>query len=133
MPAALDALRGEKYLSLETFKRDGTGVKTPVWFAHDGASLVYMTDGRSWRCKRLRRNDACKVAACDIRGGIRGGVRGTWFDGVCHPIDGAEAEAAEAQLVKKYWVAMRIGTVLSRAAGRHKRRKYYRITFPGAA
>ena len=34
----LDAVRqfaGAKYLSLETFRRTGIGVRTPVWFAQD--------------------------------------------------------------------------------------------------
>ncbi len=122
---ALQALEGEKYFSLETFKRNGDGVKTPVWFAHDGDSTIFMTDGRSWKCKRLRRNDACRVAACDLRGR----VHGEWFDGTCRPIDGARADAANALLVKKYWFAMRVGTVLSRATRRFGHRKTYRITF----
>jgi hypothetical protein len=34
----LDAVRqfaGAKYLNLETFRRTGIGVRTPVWFAQD--------------------------------------------------------------------------------------------------
>ena len=34
------SLRGENYINLETFKKNGQGVKTPVWFAHQGESLV---------------------------------------------------------------------------------------------
>ena len=33
-----------KYLSLTSFKRDGTGVPTPVWFAGDDGHLLVETD-----------------------------------------------------------------------------------------
>lgn len=36
-----------KYLSLTSFKRDGTGVPTPVWFASDDSHLLVETDADS--------------------------------------------------------------------------------------
>ena len=33
---------GQKYISLETFKKNGQGVKTPVWFVlHEHALYAY--------------------------------------------------------------------------------------------
>ncbi len=121
----LDALRGEKYINLETFKRDGTGVKTPVWFAHDGDGIAFFTDARSWKVKRLGRNDRVRFAACNVRGT----VHGEWFEGRCHRAeDPADAQAVLRALTRKYWVLMPIGNVLARVAGRTKHRACYRIT-----
>ena len=51
---ALKALEGEPYLNLETFKKDGNGVKTPVWFATVGASVYVFTDGTSFKGAHVR-------------------------------------------------------------------------------
>jgi PPOX class probable F420-dependent enzyme len=40
---------GQKHISLETFKKNGQGVKTPVWFVlHENAFYVY-TEADSWK------------------------------------------------------------------------------------
>src|ERR1700729_2183968 len=44
----------ERYISLETFKRDGGGVKTPVWAAPLDGALVVFSAGDSFKVKRLR-------------------------------------------------------------------------------
>ena len=55
-------LDGETYISLETFRKDGSGVKTPVWAAALDGKLVVMTDGTSHKVKRLRSNPAATAA-----------------------------------------------------------------------
>jgi hypothetical protein len=37
-----------KYLSLTSFRRDGTGVATPVWFVETGGRLLVETDAASY-------------------------------------------------------------------------------------
>jgi uncharacterized protein len=61
-----------KYLSVESFKRDGTGVATPVWFVEDGPLLVVMTDPHSGKAKRIRRDPSVMVAPCNGGGRLRG-------------------------------------------------------------
>ena len=63
-----------KYLSLTTFRRDGTGVATPVWFVEDGGRLLVETDGASYKVKRMRSNPSVTIAACNARGRLRGPV-----------------------------------------------------------
>jgi uncharacterized protein len=71
-PAApLDARFHGKYLSLTSFKRDGTGVATPVWFVADGERLLVMTDPHSFKAKRIRRNPVVMVALCSANGRLR--------------------------------------------------------------
>jgi PPOX class probable F420-dependent enzyme len=74
------AFAGHKYLSLETFKKSGDGVKTPVWFAADpsasldsnDAKLYVYTIGVSGKVKRVRNNPRVKIAPCDMRGRVLG-------------------------------------------------------------
>ena len=61
-----------KYLSLTTFRRDGTPVTTPVWFVADNGSLFVETDGDSYKVKRVRRNADVEVAVCTASGKLRG-------------------------------------------------------------
>ncbi len=63
-----------KYVSLTTFRRDGTGVSTPVWFVAENGSLLVETDGDSYKVKRIRRNDSVTVAACNAMGRVAGEV-----------------------------------------------------------
>jgi PPOX class probable F420-dependent enzyme len=69
--APLEARFHGKYLSLTSFKRDGTGVATPVWFVADGERLLVMTDPHSFKAKRIRRNPVVMVALCSANGRLR--------------------------------------------------------------
>jgi PPOX class probable F420-dependent enzyme len=72
--AGWDAFDGQKYLSLETYRKSGAGVRTAVWFAADAAGsffYVYST-AMSGKAKRLRRTSVAKIAPCDSRGRVTG-------------------------------------------------------------
>jgi hypothetical protein len=57
--SGVGTLAGEKYISLTTFKRDGTPVATPVWVvSDDGRRLLVWTAAQTWKVKRLRRDPA---------------------------------------------------------------------------
>ena len=71
-PDALERLASGKYLSLTTFRRDGTPVPTPVWLIRDGESLQVTTDMDSGKVKRIRNNPEVLVAPCDMRGRLTG-------------------------------------------------------------
>ena len=60
-----------KYLSIMSYRRDGTGVATPVWFVDEGDRLLAMTSDGSGKLKRIRRNPAVGIAACSARGRLR--------------------------------------------------------------
>lgn len=92
----------QKYLSLETFKKSGEGVKTPVWFVlHNGLLYVY-TEADSWKVKRIRNNPRVRVALCTIRGRITG----PWMDGTASIIEGDERRTADRLLDRKYFLKM---------------------------
>jgi uncharacterized protein len=93
---------GKRYLSLETFRKSGEGVRTPVWFAEDegdtGVLYVY-TIGNTGKIKRIRNNPRVRIAHCDARGN----VRGEWVDARAE-ILAADAAAHGMQLLdRKYF------------------------------
>jgi len=101
------AFAGHKYLNLETFKKSGDGVKTPIWFAAEpsadldssGAKLYVYTIGISGKVKRIRNNGRVKIAPCDMRGK----VLGDWVDARAEIVTGEEAEHGTRLLNKKYF------------------------------
>jgi len=107
-----------RYISLATFRRDGSKAAVPVWFALDGEALYVFTEAASYKVKRLRRNPRIEFAICDIRGR----VRGPWHEGTGRILDeAAEHEAIEAAyraLHTKYGWQMWIADTASRLTGR---------------
>ncbi|MFC7303173.1 PPOX class F420-dependent oxidoreductase [Streptomyces monticola] len=66
----LESLGDARYISLTTYRRDGTGVATPVWVVRDGDELRVWTRSDSWKVKRLRNDPRVLVTACDVRGRV---------------------------------------------------------------
>ena len=58
----------QSFLNLETFKRSGQGVKTPVWFAQEGPTLYVRTGAESGKVKRVRNNGRARVVPSDAQG-----------------------------------------------------------------
>jgi uncharacterized protein len=55
---AIDQFTGHKFINLETFRKSGVGVRTPVWFAErDGQFFVY-TLLNFGKVKRIRNCDS---------------------------------------------------------------------------
>ena len=72
--SVLDQFTKQKYLNLETFRRNGEGVKTPVWFVQDEETLYVRTIANSGKVKRIRRNGRVNIVPCEADGK----VIGTW-------------------------------------------------------
>jgi len=64
----LEARFPGRYLSLTSFRRDGSGVATPVWFVIEDGRLLVSTDADSFKVRRIRRNPAVEVAPCSAGG-----------------------------------------------------------------
>jgi len=65
-------IRGQRYISLATFRKTGVPVYTPVWFAEENDKLYIMTSAKLGKTKRIRNNPHVKIAPCTIRGKITG-------------------------------------------------------------
>ena len=64
----LQQFQNQSFLNLETFYKDGRGVKTPVWFVQDGERLYVRTVANSWKVKRARNNPQVKIVPCKAQG-----------------------------------------------------------------
>ena len=124
-PRALKVLEHEPYISLETFRRSGRGVETPVWFANVDGKLYVVTDCTSAKVKRLRATKRIRVAPCNLRGT----VTGDWFDGSGRVVkEPALIERAHAALVGRYGWQMWILDSVSWLFGRIGRRAYLELS-----
>jgi PPOX class probable F420-dependent enzyme len=117
-----ETLAGKRYLNLETYRRSGEGVRTPVWFAAapedaDGPRLYVYSVSDSGKVKRIRRASAVKIAPCDARGR----VTGAWIAARAEIVGGAEFVAGMELLDRKYWPWKQILNLSSRLFGRHQR------------
>jgi uncharacterized protein len=64
----LDELGSAKYVSLTSYRRDGTPVATPVWVVRDGDHVAIWTNARAGKVKRVRRDPTATLARCTFRG-----------------------------------------------------------------
>jgi PPOX class probable F420-dependent enzyme len=70
------SLASERYISLTTFKRDGTPVSTPVWVVSDDhRRLLVWSAASTWKVRRIRRDPNVLVAPASFRGKERGARR----------------------------------------------------------
>jgi PPOX class probable F420-dependent enzyme len=67
-PDTLSLFEGEKVISLETYRRNGEPVRTPVWFLEENGILYVHTDDGTGKVKRIRRNPKVRVAPSHFRG-----------------------------------------------------------------
>ena len=76
MDSRLDQFIDQKYLSLETYRKDKTPVKTPVWFVIDNDQLYITTRETTGKVKRLRNNQNARISVCSMKGDIKS----SWID-----------------------------------------------------
>jgi uncharacterized protein len=115
--ADLDELFPGRYLSVTSFKRDGTGVATPVWFVSDGGQLFAFTDLHSAKVRRMRRNPCVLVASCRVDGKLRGEqvpARVELLTGT------AELERVRKLLLARYTISYRVVTLVYRLGRRFR-------------
>jgi uncharacterized protein len=105
-----------RYISLTTFKMDGSPVSSAVWITGKDGAYAFTTGGTAWKAKRLRRNPAVEVHACDLRGRVKPGA--TRYVGTGQVASSADAlAAAERALAAKYGWQFRATKVLDRLHG----------------
>jgi uncharacterized protein len=117
MPDAIGQFAKAKYLSLETFRKTGVGVRTPIWFAEDPGrqptTFYLYTLPDSGKAKRIRNNPKVRIAPCNIRGDLRG----AWVDARARICSGDEVAKGQSLITQKY-VMKRLLDFFSRMRGR---------------
>jgi uncharacterized protein len=112
-------IRGQKYISLTTVRKNGTKVATPVWFGEDGDKLFIMTRSDMGKVKRIRNNPLVEVAPCTIRGKVTGDK----LFAHARILPPEEHARAHQTINRKYWAA-RLTSIFSRADA------FLELTFP---
>jgi PPOX class probable F420-dependent enzyme len=95
----LEQFAGKKYLNIETFRKNGQGVRTPVWFTQDGEALRVWTFAGAGKIKRIRRDGSVRVTPSDAAGT----PQGEWVAARASADESAEAvQSVENLMRKKY-------------------------------
>ena len=104
----------QKYFNMETFRKSGAGVKTPVWFVQDEDVLYVVTEGKSGKVKRIRNNGKVRIAPCYGNGK----VTGEWVDAQAQIVqDLTLSQKIDNMLNKKYGLAKHFFSLLRRFSG----------------
>jgi PPOX class probable F420-dependent enzyme len=104
---ALEQLERQQYLNLETFRKSGESMKTPVWFVKEAEKLYIRTIDGSGKVKRVHNNGHVNVAACKVDGTLLS----EWMPAQARHVKEPDVDKEVARLInKKYGL---IGIILS--------------------
>jgi PPOX class probable F420-dependent enzyme len=106
-----DEIVRSRYVSLTTFRKDGTPVATPVWHVPHGAELWIVTEAASGKVKRIRNNPRVLVAPCSVRGTVAPDAPSV--TGTARLLDGDGTAQARTLLARRY-VMSRAGNWIAR-------------------
>jgi PPOX class probable F420-dependent enzyme len=109
----LSQFEGQQCINLETYKKTGQPVATPVWFTINGDRLFVVTRSDTGKVKRLRNNETVRVMPC----GMRGEPKGEWVGAKARFATLEETEAALKQRSKKYGFKAKIAGLFSSGKG----------------
>jgi len=109
----LEDIKSQKYISLETYRKNNQPVKTPVWFVIKDNLVYVVTREQTGKVKRLRNNLQVKFALCTIRGK----VTGEWISGTVKILSEQETKEAVKIRDKKYGFIAKIAKFASKSKG----------------
>jgi hypothetical protein len=108
----LDQYKGQKYLNLETFRKSGAGVKTPVWFVEQDSVLYVRTIADSGKVKRIRNNGRVRIVPCKSGGE----PLGEWDEARAELVDAGKAEQVNSLLKRKYGLIKSMFDLMGRSS-----------------
>ena len=111
--SSLEDLQSQKYISLETYKKNNQPVRTPVWFVIQNDLIYVITREETGKVKRIKNNPHVKLAPCTFGGK----PTGEWLGGNASKVTGEESEKAIKLRKKKYGFRAIIAQFASRGKG----------------
>jgi hypothetical protein len=91
-------IKGENYINLETYRRSGIAVQTPVWFVVNNYSIYVRTIENSGKVKRIRNNPRVRIVPCEVNGY----PKGEWISGIARIANANEMAQVDKLLDEKY-------------------------------
>lgn len=101
---SFEALAGEEYALMVTFRRSGRPVATPMWFGFEGGRVYVRSLADAGKVKRLRRDPRVRVAPCSLRGN----PTGPFSEGIGRILGADEEQLAESALDRHYGLRRRL-------------------------
>ncbi|AQT80380.1 PPOX class F420-dependent enzyme [Mycolicibacterium litorale] len=95
----METLRASRYALLRTYRRDGTGVDTPIWCHLDGHTLVFRTKAGP-KTRRIVNDPRVQLRVCDYRGRAPAGA--PVITGQATILTGDQATRANQRLHTRY-------------------------------
>ena len=111
--STLDELKSQKYISLESYRKNNQPIRTPVWFVVENDLIIIVTRELTGKVKRIRNNQQVKIATCTMRGKITG----KWVSGIAKFLPDVEIGNIVKLRDKKYGIAARIAKFVTRNKG----------------
>jgi PPOX class probable F420-dependent enzyme len=102
-----------QYLLLTTFTKDGRPKPVPIWAAADGDRLLVITEGKSWKVKRIRNTPRVTLAICDMRGRPKSEA----VDGTAAILDKSHTGAVYDAIGKRYGIVGKVFNFASKLRG----------------
>jgi PPOX class probable F420-dependent enzyme len=107
--SAPEQIADAQFVALTTFRKDGSGVSTPVWIAAVPDGLGVWTGAGTGKVTRIRRDDTVTLAVCDRRGRATGPA----VHGTARLLDADGTARVRAAVRVKYGVTGKLLTTLS--------------------
>ena len=115
MNSKLEQFTDQKYLNLETYKKDQTPVQTPVWFVIENDQIYITTKETTGKVKRLRNNQNARIAICSMKGD----VKGDWINvGLQRINEDSDVEKIVKLRKKKYGFSARLISMFTSQKGK---------------
>ena len=102
-----NSLETGKYINILTYKKNGHGVSTPVWFIRKDNKIYIRTSNQSGKVKRIKNNNNVSYALCNISGKIKG----EWHSGVAK-IEPDINKIIFSKITEKYGIFAHIMNIL---------------------
>lgn len=88
MVMLLSQFENQRFVVLETYRRDGRAVRTPLLFIIHRNRLYMRTAAHTYKVKRIRNNPNVRVAPSTFRGELKG----EWVEGEARVYDAADMQ-----------------------------------------
>jgi PPOX class probable F420-dependent enzyme len=94
----------QRYVNLESFRKNGQGIRTPLWFVEAQGVLYMRTPAQSAKVKRIRNNPHVRLVPSDVSGN----PKGEWINGEARLISAEETERVNQLVKRKYGLLKRL-------------------------
>jgi PPOX class probable F420-dependent enzyme len=113
MAATFAEVTKAEYVLLTTFTKDGKPKPTAIWVAPVGDRVVAITQGTSWKVKRIRNTPRVTIAPCDRSGKPMGEA----VEAVAAVLDKSANAATYDAIGKRYGLIGKTFNVFSKLRG----------------